>query len=331
MRRAHRPVACLVAVALPRRRRLWDRRVRHDRDVPTVERRAGGDASTPAVAQTRGAIVAALAPFRLQLDDADAAVPAAESRLDSRRARGPSTRSSCRRTPTAATSSSTSSAMRRARRRRRQRARRLHRNRRRARPVPARRPALDPPARHDADLLQLVAGDVARPRLEDDRRGASRRSAWGSRRRADATDHARLRVGGRRSATFRCVSRYSTCRRKGWPAGSARVIEVVGADRGSCRGAPSRRAMRTFARDGERHDLVEAPRFEAEPERRPCRLGRVAVAPRLWRESPADFDGGRETGLEHRGVRGPVNPRKAPSSRRSTAQTALSRPSAQRR
>ena len=74
-----------------------------------------GPAATvsPAVAQTRSAIVAALSPFRLQLDDADRAFRPPES---PRLATAPRavTRSSFRPTPTGATSWFTNSVMRRA-------------------------------------------------------------------------------------------------------------------------------------------------------------------------------------------------------------------------
>ena len=45
-----------------------------------------------------------------------------------------------------------------------------------------------------------------------------------------------------------------------------------------------------FVRSGERDDLVEAERAEAEVEARACRLGRVAPSPVLAAQPPADLD-----------------------------------------
>ena len=142
-------------------------------DVATFPPEPVGPAATvsPAVGQTRAAIAAALAPRRLQLDDADEPFRPSESRLTSDAPRavfqvvlpgGPRRRLHRRvRVP-----------RRRVGRRRRQRPGRLPRDRQRPGRVSPRRAALDPPGRHDADLLHVVAVDVAGSGLAADRRGA---------------------------------------------------------------------------------------------------------------------------------------------------------------
>src|SRR5438132_7636076 len=61
----------------------------------------------------------------------------------------------------------------------------------------------------------------------------------------------------------------------------------------------------------ERHDLLQAELIEAVAERRPARLGRIAVAPMLAPQPPADLDGGSEVLLEAR----PCEPHEADEAR----------------
>jgi hypothetical protein len=60
-----------------------------------------------------------------------------------------------------------------------------------------------------------------------------------------------------------------------------------------------------IGRHGERDDLIETRLFEPEPQRGCPGLGRVAVAPRIVREPPADLDRRREVRLERGAVQIP--------------------------
>ena len=53
-------------------------------------------------------------------------------------------------------------------------------------------------------------------------------------------------------------------------------------------------------RHGEGHDFVESKPFKAERQSRLRALGGIASPPMLGRQSPADFDAGREVRLEWR-------------------------------
>ena len=78
-----------------------------------------------------------------------------------------------------------------------------------------------------------------------------------------------------------------------------RVVEVVG--RVARHPDPLHHGPRAdVRRDGERHDLLEPSLLEPEREGGPRGLGRVAVAPGLGRQAPADLDRGRERRLEVR-------------------------------
>ena len=57
-------------------------------------------------------------------------------------------------------------------------------------------------------------------------------------------------------------------------------------------------ARRHVGRDGERHDLVETGAFESEGHGRGRSLRRVALAPGVCGQAPADLDARREVRLE---------------------------------
>ncbi len=75
------------------------------------------------------------------------------------------------------------------------------------------------------------------------------------------------------------------------------MLEVVGRIAGHPEPLHHRPGSRV-GRRRERDDLVQCEAIEPEPEGRPRRLGRVAVAPGVGRQAPADLDARRERRLE---------------------------------